>query len=524
MYQRMLLHNGITALSLAIRALWAKIWLRRRPSQPPVVEAVVEQPQPEPQPQPQLNRHERRRLEKWERERRKHDVLVKPAIPPVIPPRIPRKPREHPVVPHPVPVPMPDVPEDYKLIVGDDAKVYHERELFGEFTFRDTILEQLDLYWGYLRRMQQRDADSYEFYKRVGATIVPPLTHFLHDGVRCDDEETKKNRVKEIKLTPWWKMHRPAFGCVTYGIMKKVEEYEQGMSNKKREMWVPKFFYFTKYDRPPPEIAPMSGGDTYKLTIWWDKPFSAKKYYKKGGTPTEYAVFLDHETIRALPMLNTKFISIRHKHRGAHQRRGKTFEIPQRAWGISDVWTDWAKDLDEDPEHLLARIFMSMSTCWEYSNYGMIRVAVHNGDLTAQFVVDPRRMSYFFQDRDIVYTPNGAREACFHIVRAHERHTKTGKTAAVKLHFRGAKEFTWAGYRVTVTIPERDHVGLVNFDVPVSDSYWFTPKERREAVYQKELGQYLSAEIEGRVAERDAIRNRWREDVAKKRSKSIQPH
>ena len=44
--------------------------------------------------QPRVNRHDRRRLEKWARERRKHDVLVKPAVPQDIPLRKPRKPAE----------------------------------------------------------------------------------------------------------------------------------------------------------------------------------------------------------------------------------------------------------------------------------------------------------------------------------------------------------------------------------------------------------------------------------------------
>src|SRR5262249_31506452 len=204
--------------------------------------------------------------------------------------------------------------------------------------------------------------------------------------------------------------------------------------------------------------------------IWWDHPFEPAYNYKKGGAPTEFAVFLDKENISALPMLDTKIVKIRHKRSGAHQRRGELFDIPQRAWRIPEYYAQSAKELGEEPEHFLVRVFMDTALIYEFSNYGMVRVAVHNGDLTAQFVVDPKRMSYFFQDRDVVYTKNGAREACFHIVRAHERRTKTGKSS-VRLHFRGAREFTWAGYRVTVTVPELHHTSLTEFDIGTTDTY-----------------------------------------------------
>jgi hypothetical protein len=253
------------------------------------------------------------------------------------------------------------------------------------------------------------------------------------------------------------------------------------------------------------------------LTIWWDKPFEPKHNYKKGGVPYEYAVFLDQEHIQVLRMCDTNFISIRHKKNGIEQRRGEIFQIPKREWKIPKCYNDWVKEKHETPEHFLARMFLDTANAFEHVNYSMVRVAVHNDkdDLTAQFSIDPRRMSYFFQDRDIVYTPGGAREACFHVVKAHERVTKHGSTF-VKFHFRGAKEFTWAGYRVTVTVPQRDHVPLSEFTVGVDDAYWLTRAEIKNGITEPEMAEMLRRHIEGETL-RSALEERRRENNAQDR-------
>jgi hypothetical protein len=70
-------------------------------------------------------------------------------------------------------------------------------------------------------------------------------------------------------------------------------------------------------------------------------------------------------------------------------------------------------------------------------------------------------MGYFFQDRDITLTSNGVKQRIFHFVAPHVR--KNGTT--VKAHFRGIREFDWAGYRVLVTIPGLHHIPLNEFNV-----------------------------------------------------------
>jgi hypothetical protein len=71
------------------------------------------------------------------------------------------------------------------------------------------------------------------------------------------------------------------------------------------------------------------------------------------------------------------------------------------------------------------------------------------------------------------------------MVRGHERKTKHG-TAYVRFHFKGAREFDWAGYRVTVTVPGRDHIMLPEISIGTVDEYWTTKDQ-----------EYLSSEQYG---------------------------
>lgn len=62
----------------------------------------------------------------------------------------------------------------------------------------------------------------------------------------------------------------------------------------------------------------------------------------------------------------------------------------------------------------------------------------------------------------------GVRKRIFHFVRPHVR----SDGVAVKAHFRGEREFNWAGYKITITVPGRDHFIVDEFNVGASDEYW----------------------------------------------------
>jgi hypothetical protein len=272
------------------------------------------------------------------------------------------------------------------------------------------------------------------------------------------------------KLSPWWCAHRPGFGCVTYGITSRIEQDELKGDKGGYKLWVPKFLYFVKYKIPPPEVQPASGGDTYKMTVWWDRPHDPT-LKGKGGAPEEYAVWVSSagDEVRVLPCCKTEMISVPERKNGLLH-----FDVPQRRWTIPRRYIYWAKRHGTDANTFLSTLFVDAAHAVERSNYSMVRVAVHKGNLTAVFGVEVKRIPYFFQDRDITLTENGVKQRIFHIVRPHVR--KTG--AAVPFHFRGLHEFSWAGYRVKITVPHRDHLMLPECDVGVIDEHWKKRGER----------------------------------------------
>lgn len=433
---------------------------------PPVIE-VLPPAEPSPVVEVSADSAELRRLE---RRRRKHDKFVTPQG---VAPKT--RPRTQEIKPKPRPVEViveTNNTTAKEMCIADhhhedsEKVLYKETELFGEFNFRDTILQQLDRYFVYLARMKKNNPDAYGLYRQVGATILP----YMATGA-YDIESTVKKRgggiePEDTPLPEWFNATRPAFGCFVYGANPETEKFESSHRDKHgRVCWVPKFMYYTKYNKPPPELQLIAGGDIYKLTVWWDRPFDPKMK-NRHGTPQEFGIFIsrDGKQIVALRQLDTRWVSVRPK-RGADR---DTFYIPQRGWRIPSAFEDWAKEQGKDVQRLLTGLFLWSVQKQALSLVSMVRVSVSKDDMTAVFGVNHKRMSYFFQDRDYQLTEGGTRKKVFHIVRPHAR----AGGAHIKFHFRGEREFTWAGYKVLITVPGRDHLDLNEFDVGAVDEYW----------------------------------------------------
>ena len=443
----------------------------------------VSEPAPAPAPAPAGNRQQRRRLSALERARRKHDKFITPQGQPPI--HIHKAHPEEVVKSEPKPEPI--IVDDKEVFIadrhhtgGEENVLYRETEFYGEYNFRDTILEQLERYFIYLRRMKANDPQSYGLYKELGATILPYSAVSVRGEAREGNYDDKPWPKEIPPLPPFFNKHRPAFGCYVYGANPASEKEELDESKKgkfkKENMWlcIPKFMYFTKYKEPPPEMQPMSGGDIYLMTIWWDRPHDpdSKIAKRKGGVPEEYGVFIstDGKEICILRMIETKMVPVLAK------GKNRYFNIPQRAWRIPHRYDEWAERKGLDAQTFLATLFVNAARTFERSNYSMIRVEAKKEDMTAVFSVNVRRMAYFFRDRDYVLSPSGTRKAVFHMVRAHKRRTKHG-TSAIRFHFRGEHEFTWAGYQVSVTVPGRDHLMLPEVDIGFHDGYWLEEDE-----------------------------------------------
>jgi hypothetical protein len=393
---------------------------------------------------------------------------------------------------------VPDVGDDKsnEILIADshhenraDLVAYKEAEMYGEFNFRDTILQQLERYFVYIERMKKHDPAAYGFYREVGATVLPYFaTNAWNREGTSTDTRTKKEKLEVTELPDWFLQTRPSFGCVVYGADPETERYEKEASaahaKQKLAMWVPKFMYFRKYKSPPPEIQMMSGGDIYAMTVYWDKPWEKKM---KAGAPQDFGIFVskDGKEVIALRCCETSYVPIRTRTNGAHRRRGKTFSIPKRAWHLPGEFEEWAKDHGEDAQHFLTELFKDTIRQTERAQYSMIRVSAEKGGVAAVFSVNIHRTAYFFADRDYQLTEDGKRKRIFHFVRPHVR--VDGST--VKAHFRGEREFDWAGYHITITVPGRDHLHIEDLDVGAIDSYW--AEKDVKYVQMPELGKKL---------------------------------
>ena len=128
-------------------------------------------------------------------------------------------------------------------------------------------------------------------------------------------------------------------------------------------------------------------------------------------------------------------------------------------WSIPGEYKEWAHSHGVPVQLYLCGIFLDAITICEEGDLNMIRVNCHKGSLTAVFGVNPSRLSYFFKDREVTIGAGGQRQRIFHAVKPHKR--KDGRL--VKMHFRGLREFDWAGHHVQITVPGLHHASLAEF-------------------------------------------------------------
>lgn len=471
-----------------------------RPSEPPTIE--IREPSPVEIPPPS-------------------EPEDAPPAPPVEPPPLPpiyvlpkRKekwvtPKPDKAAPSPVrtvlhkPEPKPWQPPKPKR---ERIKLTEDPEQWGQYYFRDVILDQLDRYFLYLRRMKYGDRSAYGLLRQVGIQLVPWSATRGFDKWREDSAD--------VELSPWWREHRPGFGAIAYGfdeisleedrtvvieppdetlvpkepperlrfsdgdvralrpvfLTKSKEKYDKKYGDT-MAVWSPRFLYFQKYDTPPTSFERLSGGDTYGMVVYWDrcdkhvnKRWRAKNH---GGSPQEYGVFVEHGTgrVRVLRQKIRERIEIKWA-KGPYG--GKCTEptvFHNTHWDVPDRFLWWAhrdNPASIEPEDYLRRMFIEAASLYESAVLGsMVRIAVTKGDLTATFGVEIKRMSHFFKDRDVKLTVRGRTRPVFHIVRPYTRKNGT----QVRMHFSGLREFEWAGYHVSISVPGLHHLHLPEMSV-----------------------------------------------------------
>lgn len=317
----------------------------------------------------------------------------------------------------------------------------------GEFYFREAILDQLDYYFTCIRRMKNKDPDAFGLYSRIGGLVMPQSLMLKSDTPLIGHS-----------VSPWFRDTLPDFGAVFHG--DTARHYESEKTGKK-SLW-PRFFYFCKFKarRAPRTIEPTYRGQVYIMTCYWDKP--EEKGFK--GAPSEFAIaVLPDGSLRLLRQLTVETVKIRH--RRGRDRKYVTI-LDRQIWSRGDWFLrDWASQHKTEAEELAALMFAQASLLFEMAQASVIRVSVNRDDLTAAFSVNIKRTPYFFKDRDLEVNENGRRKRIFHIVRPHVRASGT----AVKLHFRGARNFIWNGYRIVITVPGLHHKPLFDMNKGLID-------------------------------------------------------
>ena len=140
--------------------------------------------------------------------------------------------------------------------------LYKESEFYGEFNFRDTILEQPNRYFVYIARINAAIRKPMDSTNRSARTLIPYIS------IGISGEKDKKDtwaNIKEIpELPPFFNKHRPAFGCFVYGANPLTEQDEmkknRGMAQAReilnaRASFVQSSCTFLKYSEPPPESS-----------------------------------------------------------------------------------------------------------------------------------------------------------------------------------------------------------------------------------------------------------------------------
>lgn len=322
-----------------------------------------------------------------------------------------------------------------KAVVAAVRPKGYEQETLSSFVFKKQVLDRLPEYFKVLGRMRFADPEAYKLYSQLGAHLSPPDAKVWH---------------MSENLSPWWKETRPTFGCLAL----TMEDEE----NANSEWLYPRFIYFQKYKPAmmPPDFqrAPMDW-DVYGVTVYWDD--------RDANVPTMFPVGMAPDG--SVKLLRTRFVETVHV-RGKHgKNRNRSIDIPHTRWGVDKFFQGWAKAHNQNPEQYLLKIFGGAASTFEAANGSMVRVTVEKAALTAVFGIDPRRSAYFFKDRVDVVGSRGQKKRIFHIVRPHDRKG----TKAIKMHFRGLRDFTWHGYDIHVTVPGLHHAPLAEFNAGAVD-------------------------------------------------------
>lgn len=333
-------------------------------------------------------------------------------------------------------------------------------DTYGNFYYFDNLLNQLDDYFFFLRRLKSHDSDTYSLYKNVGGQIV-------------NDEMCI---YKEIPQS-WKQGARPVFNMIH--ILNSKHDDENTIT--------PKLMYFTKVKYAAEAQSINKPGDIYNLVFFYCERG------KSGSYPASIYVHLANDlTITPLKVRTQESVRVsrERKRMKTHSLRaggggklisigggGSSFRtITRTTYTYPDLIIEHAKQKDKSPYEVVSDMFWLIAWISEYSNDG-IQVSVKKGQTTGVFNIGMERTPYFFKDREKTVGATGQTKKIFHSVKAHERVLANGKVVPVKMSFRGERSFLWKGYDVLVSVAGKHHKELRDLEVSleindeISDGY-----------------------------------------------------
>ena len=298
------------------------------------------------------------------------------------------------------------------------AEVPDDVEENGQFYFRGAILEQLDLYRTYVKRMRKSDPDAFALYSKVGMQILPRASRARNDG-----------------LNEWWTnpKNRPGFGAVSF-VGKKLDMADDG-----KDLIYGKFCYFQKLAKPPARVQ-KTNGMVYSFTVYHDESADRLQKLPYGLSSTFY---IGIDEAGRVSLLRT--------------RVSKRYVLGNSGLAVSRpewVFPEWVNTHSRAQEY-----FALIADFYFRSNLGTIQVRATKGGVSILFSIAENRAPYFFRDRDDM----AGKKKIFHAVRAHSRQLESGRAVTVKMHFRGARNFVWNGYEITISVPGLHHGALHDF-------------------------------------------------------------
>jgi hypothetical protein len=304
----------------------------------------------------------------------------------------------------------------------------------GEFYFRDDVLDKLDHYMIYVRRLRRKHPDAYASYTKLGGSIIPTPT-----------------MIEYLDVPSWFCQTLPSFCCTSLAVGKSFEERDA-----KEGRYSPRFIMLTKNANRPTKVQYVANVAAYYTVM----VYFAVRTAKSPSAILEYPIALlkDGSAVACRSLVES--------YQNIKSKKGSML-IEGVRWGFHGAFHDWGAEQSPpvSAEKVMTKVFTAAASAYERQNSSVIRVAARKGGDVACFALNVLRTPSFFKDRQVTIDGNGVSKRIFHITRTHPRTLADGRVIPIKTHFRGLRNFMWNGYEINISVPGKHHANTAEFDL-----------------------------------------------------------